>query len=377
MLTKMEGDDGPPYFMPPSMARHTEECTPPVPWRNDERLTDAQLDLFKAWVDAGNPEGDPETATAIGTVPSTDLAGTTEFAGEGAVVLAEGELEDVYACVPVDLGLSETGYITGLQVEPGDEDVVHHVVVFTDPTGAGPGMTTDGASYPCFGSASVPQNEVIFAWAPGAMPLELPEGSGIKVEANSGLVMQIHYHPTGEATQDQSKIRVRFADSPPEHLAWMEARGGIFEFHADSDGWDDPPFLIPADAANHQETFRYTVEGVSGDVRIWSVFSHMHYLGTDIKVSLIRDGEEVCLSHQPRWDFDWQRTYVYDGAFDDLLSFDNGDELVIRCTYNNTLAHPGTAKALEDAGLDAPVDIEVGEETLDEMCVGIIGVVRR
>jgi hypothetical protein len=33
------------------------------------------------------------------------------------------------------------------------------------------------------------------------------------------------------------------------------------------------------------------------------------------------------------------------------------------------------ARALEDAGLDAPVDVYLGEGTLDEMCIGIFSYV--
>ena len=49
--------------------------------------------------------------------------------------------------------------------------------------------------------------------------------------------------------------------------------------------------------------------------------------------------------------------------------------LRLRCTYDNTLSNPGVARALSDAGQDEPADVYLGETTLDEMCLGIFGVV--
>jgi hypothetical protein len=53
------------------------------------------------------------------------------------------------------------------------------------------------------------------------------------------------------------------------------------------------------------------------------------------------------------------------------------DTLHLECTYNNTLDNPGVQTALEDAGLTEPQDVSLGEETLDEMCLGIFGIVWR
>jgi hypothetical protein len=50
-----------------------------------------------------------------------------------------------------------------------------------------------------------------------------------------------------------------------------------------------------------------------------------------------------------------------------------GDLLRLRCRYDNTIKNPFLAKALSDAGLSAPVDVRLGEETLDEMCLGAVG----
>lgn len=47
----------------------------------------------------------------------------------------------------------------------------------------------------------------------------------------------------------------------------------------------------------------------------------------------------------------------------------------MQCEYDNTLDNPGVRRALDDAGLEVPVNVGLGEGSLDEMCVGIFGVV--
>lgn len=81
----------------------------------------------------------------------------------------------------------------------------------------------------------------------------------------------------------------------------------------------------------------------------------------------------------PRYDYDWQQLYRYDAPLAEMPAISGGDSIRMRCTYDNTLDNPGTRRALEDAledaGEDAPVDIHLGEGTLDEMCIAMVGVV--
>lgn len=51
-----------------------------------------------------------------------------------------------------------------------------------------------------------------------------------------------------------------------------------------------------------------------------------------------------------------------------------GDYLYLRCTYDNSMSNPYVVEALAQQRLDAPVPVFLGEETLDEMCLGVFGV---
>ena len=48
--------------MPPWGAHDTAECKPRFPWKDDLRLSAAQIAVMKAWSDQGAPEGDPKDA---------------------------------------------------------------------------------------------------------------------------------------------------------------------------------------------------------------------------------------------------------------------------------------------------------------------------
>ena len=81
-----------------------------------------------------------------------------------------------------------------------------------------------------------------------------------------------------------------------------------------------------------------------------------------------------CLVNVDRWDFSWQRAYSYDEDIDDLPTVGDGDIVTVDCTYDNTLNNPFVEQALQELGLPAPIDVVLGEESLDEMCLGIFGI---
>lgn len=74
---------------------------------------------------------------------------------------------------------------------------------------------------------------------------------------------------------------------------------------------DGVEFLIPAGAKDHVETMQFRMpEALSStEVCLYGAGTHMHYVGTDMKVTLEHEqgaaagpGEQ-CLVHTPRWDF--------------------------------------------------------------------------
>ena len=367
--------------MPPWHAQNTAECTVPLGWKNDTRLSDDEIATFKAWQDADLPEGDPNDAPPPRAVAPGLPGVQLELKPSTPYTLAPGA--DEFRCFVLDPKLNKDSFVNGVFVVPGNAAVVHHVLVFTDPKGASLANVTDGsASYDCFGGARVADSSLLTAWTPGGIPLEYPSNIAAPLAAGTLLVMQVHYHPHSatDVASDATRLQLRFSDAAPEYNAVTALIGNFSKGLAGGDGLlpgpDDPAsgpaFLIPANVSGHTETMQWTFRNAAtaASPRLYGIGGHMHYVGVDEKVTLTHsDGTSACLMQIPHWDFDWQRRYDYDAPTDQLPQLKTGDRLGIRCTYDNTMNNPKVADSLLEQGIAAPRPVALGETTLDEMCL--------
>lgn len=133
-------------------------------------------------------------------------------------------------------------------------------------------------------------------------------------------------------------------------------------------------FRIPANVADHTETMSYKLPDAVPPLQLFTLGTHMHYVGVDMRAWLERDGEEICLLQTPRWDFNWQRNYDVAAPLGQMPTVQGGDTVRIRCRYDNTMKNPFLAGALAEQGLTQPIDVELGEASLDEMCLLLFGV---
>jgi hypothetical protein len=138
--------------------------------------------------------------------------------------------------------------------------------------------------------------------------------------------------------------------------------------------------VIPAGATDHVEEWTFKWKLPLSPLKIYFASSHMHYAGRDLMVTLENgtpaEGEDPieCLEHTPVWDFNWQLGYGWDTSYDNLPTIHDGDTIHVRCVYDNSMKNRAIADALSIQGLSEPVDILVGEDTLDEMCLSLMGI---
>jgi hypothetical protein len=197
----------------------------------------------------------------------------------------------------------------------------------------------------------------------------------------------MHYHLGAEEHSDGTGVALRWADGTPVREAQVGLQGNAGQQNTDGTGLQPgpndtgaPSFFIPAGVEDHVETMYYDeFREFLREVEIFLVANHMHYVGTDMRMWLERgdqapepEGAEACLLHTPRWDFDWQQFYYYDPTVAAPKLYP-GDTLWLRCEFNNTLGNDGVVQALLEAGLEEPIDVGLGEGSLDEMCIGIVG----
>lgn len=382
--------------MPPFAVQNTDECTTRLPWKGDIRLSDKELDTLEAWSKASAPEGDPKDAPSAFAPKSPELPNKNAEVQPKTPHVTSGD-KDEFRCFVMDPGLTEDRYLNGLQFVPGNSKVVHHGLVFIDKTRKSEKLAGPDGSFPCeagtLGGGDL--GELVDAWAPGADAIDLPAGVGYRVPKGSLVTMQIHYHPGGTtADPDATRIQMRLDKEKPKYGFFYKLLGNFddpvnpfgFGLLPDPDDTQGPEFLIPANSPRHVETEQFTIPAPNPAIpaslkfpegtRVYGDLLHMHYLGFDQKITLTRPSDapnkpkEECLAHAPKWDFSWQRSYVYDAPLDALPTIEPGDVLRIRCTYNNTKSNPYVLKALEEAHMSSTIDVKYGEgNTLDEMCL--------
>jgi hypothetical protein len=339
------------------------------PWRPsrdvgrfaDERgLTARELDVLRRWRDAGAPEGEPPARPKPPVLaPEGWTLGDPDAVldyGESFTVTAGGD--DVYRCFPVPNPFGVDVRLSGIEVRPGERRVLHHVVLYVDPTGQSLGLdAADPApGYECFGGPGTPTPSVLGGWAPGNRPRRFPRGTAMSLGQGDVVVVQCHYHSEEEALADRTTIGLFLSDE--------ESPAPLFLLPVLND-----EFTIPAGAAAHEVEALFDPVALTGGLfapsaKAHAVMPHMHLLGRSIEVDLLLpDQTEQRLVEIRDWDFDWQDTYV----FDKPVAMPSGTKVRVRSVYDNSAANPDNPNS-------PPQDVSYGERTTDEMCLAFLEV---
>jgi hypothetical protein len=402
--------------MPPFLARSTPECTPKHKYSNDPRLSEEEQTLLREWAMHGAPAGDPDEAAELEEPPSVDIerADVVMRLPEPITVEETGH-GDLHTCVVVDPGFEQDGYIVSRQVTSGNAKVLHHVTTYlVRPERAdGTPLTRQemndaflkakgvniGERYDCFGGPTLDSTglgySLLGSWAPGGQPVRSPPESGQPVKKGAVVVLDMHYHPlpSGPETDSDTEYALQLADQVPKFIAtpvfmgFADEKQKVYEETMygtqallRQPGESAAEFVIPAGASDHVEEWTFKWKLPLSPIKVYFASSHMHYAGRDLMVKLENgtpmEGEDPmeCLEHTPEWDFNWQLGYGWDTSYDNLPTIHDGDTIHVRCVYDNTMQNRAIATALEIQGMSEPIEIRVGEDTLDEMCLSLMGI---
>jgi len=307
-------------------------------YSNARWLSESEIGLFAAWNEAGAPAGDLSLAPELPPPPPA-LADPDLTLDAGEPYLPNADLVDDYRCFVIDPGLTASKFITAYEVQPGDERVVHHAIVYQPDSdeAAAEAVALDeaeaGPGYTCFGGVGV-SSEPSVLWAPGGGFVELPKETGVSLAAGRKLVLQVHYNVSHGAFPDQTKVKLALSDTVK-----FPAR---YQPIADLDMQLEPGLS----AATTTRTFPALGQAIT----VHGVMPHMHTLGRELSVTAQADGAEQCLVLVDRWDFHSQNAWWYTEA----RSFDSVESVSISCTYDTT----GRSEV-----------VTWGEGTDDEMCL--------
>ncbi|MBX2799435.1 MAG: hypothetical protein KTR31_17300 [Myxococcales bacterium] len=331
--------------MPPFLVVGDGSCGD---FEDSQWLTDEEIELISDWATDGALEGEgydftlPETPSLPGDAVRVS---TPEFVPE-IVGGAKAEFDE-YRCFAADIPTDKDTFLTGYEVFPGNEAVVHHVIglpVVMEDLGWDKKQTNaeiiaamsdpERDGWPCFEGAGegVSTGGEVVSWAPGQGAVEYPEGHGIRIPVGAKMVFQVHYNLVDEDTRgqsDQTFVDLRLEDEVDEEM--YVTLPDLF-----LGGVDGVPESIPAGQADAEITYSMPMEWlVPGFLspNIVGVLPHMHERGTQMSIALRHaDKTETCVADVPNWDFNWQRIYMYDGP----VPFSAADSLEVTCTYDTS-----------------------------------------
>lgn len=338
-------------------------------FKNSKALTDAEIATLTAWVEAGAPEGEPIDQPQTLEAPTADewTLGTPDLIiepSEAFSIPASGP--DVYRCFVIPTNLPDDRYVAAIEYKPGNRRVVHHVLSYIDVSGKARerDAADDGPGYACFSGPLVEISGDLGGWAPGNDPSRLPDGIGRKLPSKADVVMQVHYHPSGKAETDRTRIGLYFSKTKiKQTFHWSYVVGvnpdALKAGRPVRDG--RPALTIPAGASNQEAVGRWITPV---DVLVHAVTPHMHLTGKDMTIVAERpDGKKLPLIKIPDWDFGWQNTYY----FAEPITLPKGTKVFLVAHFDNSADNPDNPNS-------PPQTIRWGEDTTDEMCIGFFGI---
>jgi hypothetical protein len=307
---------------------------------------------------------------------------------------------DDYRCFLVDPRLRTDQLVSGVQIDPDNEAIVHHVIVSkVEPGDVARARALDaqdpGDGYTCFGGAGIAgvaggnldDADWVGAWAPGGGERVMADDIGIPLRAGTQLVVQVHYNLRAGNGPDRSTVRLRLSEaqgSPRKALTTMLlpapvelpcrddrtkglcnrtlAVADVRKRFGENPATADLLHLLcgPVEPGPVQSCTR----PVRSPATIRAVAGHMHLLGRAITVDVNKGTAKAKrVLDIPNWDFDDQGSIPLEKP----VKIGPGDSVTVTCTHDQGLRDQLPAfKGTKDRY------VAWGEGTTDEMCLGIV-----
>ncbi len=300
-------------------------------WANDRALSRDQVQTLLQWVEAGAPRGDGPDPLAAPLPPGPDWPlGRPDFIvrlPQPESIPANGVLD--YRYVTLDLPSTNTLWLAGVDIRPGNRRVVHHVIVRAEQ----PHGPDDGSGH----------GVMLAGWAPGLANALFPPGTGERVPAGAKLNLELHYTTIGVAQTDQTEVAFYLLPGPPRRE--LTTRRAIQTDLNIAPGVDDA-----RDVA---------VYGFERPATIYTLMPHLHLRGKWMQFDLLLpNGRRETLLNVPRYDFNWQTIY----RFAQPRHVPAGAWLLVTGGFDNSADNP--------ANPDPTKRIHFGRQSWDEMFIG-------
>lgn len=331
-----------------------EKRMPPWPANPDYRefahqrvLSEAEIEAIVDWVNDDAPLGNVDEVPEAPVYDNSAIIKAPDFQAKMEEYESTAAYQDEYRCFVIPTNFDEDKFISGIEVIPGNAEIVHHVLLFQDDSGRPELLDNrdDGPGYSSFGGTGSNRSDLMAGWVPSNDPAFFPQGMGIKLKKGTSLVMQVHYPAGSTGQKDQTEVRFKFSNE-------SEVREVSIAPILNHNQLNEGGLYIPA---NSIKTFTQNYK-LPAHFSLLSVLPHMHLIGESIKVNATKNEDTINIIDIPKWDFHWQSTYV----FPNILKGPATYNLNVEATYNNTTDNTENPS-------NPPKDVRLGEATTDEM----------
>ncbi|MFN3583681.1 redoxin family protein [Phenylobacterium sp.] len=300
-------------------------------FEDDKSLTKAEIKTLVHWIEAGAPRGDGPDPLAIAKheAPEWPLGTPDLILDVPAYTIPASGVVD-YQRPHIVNPLKEGKWIKASTFKVDQRQAVHHFLTgYLKEIPDGPAVESKWGS--SVGGYAVGSESVLW---PTNVGTYLPPGGAIGIQA--------HYTPFGKEVTDKSKLGIYFYKD--NEKPGLVMRGAVVI---------DNTIVIPPGEARHKEVayLEFPKEAL-----LYSAFPHAHYRGYASDLWLhYPDGKKELILSLPRYDFNWQRDYV----FEKPIPVPAGSRLVAHYWYDNSKRNP--------ANPDPTKEVYWGDQSWEEM----------
>jgi thiol-disulfide isomerase/thioredoxin len=339
-------------------------------FRSPKAPRPAEIEMLRAWVAAGKPEGNPADAPFLEPLP--DSSAFQEDLGPPDIILEQPEPtqlgshgNDLYRNIVFPINRNEDLRLRAIQFLPGNRKVVHHSLIGHLPRATAEQAVrehggTDGFSHPDDRAGGFqdshgigfrvppirddgqPRASFVSGFVPGVRAAVAPADAAVVIPAGCDISAQVHYVRTGKLETDSSRIGIWLEKQPPRNVMTMIYLSGDFA-------------VVPPGVADFRVTGSYTLPQ---DADFVGVIPHAHQLARwlAIKVHVPDEEQPRLLLRVPQWDYNWQSPYNLVKP----IRFPAGTRFEAECSYDNSAANPRNP-------FDPPQNVWHNETINDEM----------
>lgn len=274
-------------------------------FKEERRLTDAEIKLFEDWVAQGTPAGTPtkgQTAAQSSSLSSWVMGQPDLVLRTARPYKVPADAGETFWNFILPVPITSTRWVRAIEIRPGNPQVFHHANVIIDRSHAArrreasPGSGFAGMDV-IFEEESFEPDGQFLSWKPGSNPVVEPDGLAWRADPGMDLILNVHLKPTGKEETVTPVIGLYFTDKPQVRFPML------IQLEHDR-ALDIPP---------GEKDFLVTDEfKVPMDLNVLAIYPHAHYLAKLIEgYATLPDGTRKWLTRIPDWDLNWQGVFRY------------------------------------------------------------------